>query len=186
MRSDNIAQLLPDVIRRTRQPGSVLDALLGAMEVLHERTEFVLEDFAQYVDPHRCPVEFVPYLAEWVGLGWLLSGDGTGFPTGDAPLRDLVASARGLALQRGTADGLKRMLELATGVKGIEVHVAPDVAYHIAVTCPTELRTYHELVALILKHEKPAFVTADLLIGDDAPVRLGPSNPSRTGEEPHA
>lgn len=185
MRAEQIEQLLPDVIRRTRHPGGTLDVLLAVMEDFHDPIEALLADFARHVDPHRCPVDFVPYLATWVGLDWLLDGSGAGFPTGDGPLRDVIANAQRLATARGTADGLRDMLELATSTTGIEVTTSSQHPFHIVVTCPSSILVYHDLVCSIITHEKPVFVTADVVFGDGAPERLGRFNASRPGEEPH-
>jgi phage tail-like protein len=164
-----IAELLPDVIRRTWLPGSPLDDILGAMAVLHQPIEDVVDAFDRYVDPYRCPERFIPYLATWVGLGWLAASDGTATPaTGDGPLRHLVAEAEQLAKQRGTAVGLQRMLELGTGVPGFSVEAASDRPFHVVVSGPPAARAHRDLVRWIIRHEKPAFVTADLVLGDEA------------------
>lgn len=189
MNADSIAQLLPAVVRRTRTPGSVLDGALGVMDQLHEPVELLLVDFDRYIDPYRCPPSFVPYLAEWVGLGWLVGArdDGADFPTGDGPLRHLIAEADALAKARGTLDGLLRMLELASAQPGFEIDVDEDHAFHITVNCPDAVRRYQDLITLIIRHEKPAFVTADLAFGEHPSRRLGATHHlDTTSEEDNA
>lgn len=177
MKAETIAGLLPDVLRRTNVPGGVLDVLLAVMAEQHRPVESVLEHFDVYVDPYRCPASFVPYLARWVGYDWLLPGDPTGraaLPTGDGPLRHLVAEAAELARLRGTGPGLTRMLELAVGVAGFAVEAGPpDRPFTIVVRAPASALPFAHLVARIVAHDKPAFVTAEVSYGEDPPVPLG-------------
>lgn len=183
MEPADIASLLPDVVRRTDEPGGVLGVLLQVMAEQHRPVESVLEHFDVYVDPYRCPAAFVPFLARWVGYDWLLPHDATGtdaLPTGDGPLRHLVAEAAALARGRGTADGLVRMLELALGAAPVHVGVT-DEPFHVVVRAPEVARAHAGLLVRIVSHEKPAFVTASVAFGEEPPVLLGPLGaPSRT------
>lgn len=188
MRTHDIAALLPAVMARTATPGSVLDTMLAVMEDQHAPVEHVLATFDRYVDPQRCPREFVPFLAEWVGLAWLVEDATGGIPsTGDGPLRDVVARARDCAQLRGTREGLVLLLGLVTGLRPFEVTaVAP---FHVLVTAPAAALPHRELVERVVAHEKPAGVVADVRFGDDpiAPVvarpatSVTPSTPA-TGE----
>jgi phage tail-like protein len=181
-----IEQLLPGVVRRTRLPGSVLDTMLQVMEHLHQPVESVLADFPAYVDPYRCPPQFVPFLAEWTGLGWLTTVGADGqrsAPSGDGPLRDLVAEAASLARHRGTVHGLTRSLALATGCDDIRVVTPADRAFHVLVTAPEVARPWTGLMTRIIRHDKPAFVTAELQIGDTPPVALGPRRNNTTSRQ---
>ena len=80
MDSESIARLLPGVFQTALHPiaaGIVepdrrLSATLGVMETLHEPVETVLRDLDHYLDPRLARPEFVPYLAGWVDLDWLL------------------------------------------------------------------------------------------------------------------
>lgn len=170
MRTHDIAALLPAVVARTATPGSVLDTLLAVMEDQHAPVEHVLATFDRYVDPYRCPLDFVPFLAEWVGLAWLVEDAPGGIPsTGDGPLRDVVARARDCAQLRGTSEGLVLLLELVTGLRPFDVAVVAP--FHVLVTAPAAAQPHRELVARVVDHEKPAGVVADLRFGDapDAP-----------------
>ncbi len=186
MRAETIAGLLPDVIRRTHVPGGVLDAVLAVMAEQHRPVESVLEHFDLYVDPYRCPARFVPYLARWVGYDWLLPGDPTGsaaLPTGDGPLRDLLAEAAELARLRGTGPGLLRTLELAVGVRGFSVEPGPaERPFTIVVRAPSAARPFADLVARIVTHDKPAFVTAEVTYAD--PPDPDPEAISAGGPDP--
>jgi hypothetical protein len=125
----------------------------------------------------------VPFLAEWTGLGWLTSVDADGqraAPSGDGPLRDLVAEAASLARHRGTVHGLTRTLALATGCDDIRVVTPAERAFHVVVTAPEVTRPWTGLMTRIIRHDKPAFVTADLQIGDTPAVPLGPRRRSHT------
>ena len=175
MERASIAQLMPAVLRRTAVTGSPLAALLEAMEALHEPIEDVLGHLDAYFDPRRAPDEFVTLLASWVNLSSLLSGsapDGTAsgasLPSGHGRLRELVANAAYLSQWRGTASGILRFLEIATGESGfaIDEDVADDDgrprAYHIRVVAPAPAERYRDLIDRILELEKPAYVTYEL------------------------
>jgi phage tail-like protein len=180
MRPNDIAELLPDVIRRTSQPGTPLDDVLGVMAMMHESIEDLLAHFDRYLDPYRCPERFTPFLAAWVGLDWLAGTASSATPaTGDGPLRNLVAEAAQLAKQRGTAMGLQRMLEIGTGLAGFTVEAAPDHPFHVVVSGPPAARAQRDLVVWIIRHEKPAFVTAELALGDEAQRGVGSSTIER-------
>ncbi len=180
MKRREIQELLPAVFQRAALPGSPLSAVLDAMDALHAPDEEVLRSLPSYFDPYNAPDELVPLLALWVDLGWLLSGPSGGPDPDDAPplasglgrLRELVAAAPHLARRRGTAQGLVRFLETATGIPGFEVddQVPDDQGrlrpFHIRVRAPAAARTYQALVVQIVEIEKPAYVTCD-------PVQFG-------------
>ena len=104
------------------------------METLHGPVETVLRDLDRYLDPRLAEPAFVPYLAGWVDLDWLLVAAPsepvatTTLASGLGTLRELVAAAADLARWRGTARGLLRFLDTATGIPGfaIEENVTGD------------------------------------------------------------
>jgi P2-related tail formation protein len=182
MKRNEIEQLLPEIFRRTVRPGNPLYALLAAMEALHAPSEAVLAELDRYLDPYRAPDSFVPYLARWVDLQRFLaefpepeeSEGGAGRPAsvpfagGLGRLRDLIATAASLSKWRGTAKGLLRFLETATGVHGFEIDEAvpgPDGkprSFHLGIRAPAEAQRYQALVERIIEMEKPAYVTYTL------------------------
>jgi phage tail-like protein len=174
MRRSEIERLLPEVFQRTMRPGGPLFSIVEIMETQHRPSEEILEQLDAYFHPFRTPDEFVPYLAQWVDLGRLLAEAPEGatttvpFPTGIFRLRALVSAAAYLSQWRGTATGLIRFLETATGVSGFEIdervtrrdgRVRP---YHILVRAPAETEQYRSLIQLIIDLEKPAHVTYSL------------------------
>lgn len=176
MKQAQILERLPDVFKEGATAGSPLSALIGVMEELHARDEEILSGFGDYLDPRRTTDPFVPYLAGWVDLAWLLvdppddpyAEPGTPFPGGLGALRELVVAAAATAKWRGTAAGLVRMLETATGVQGYRIEESvTDAAgralpFHIRVVVPAAAGQYVNLVARIVEHEKPAHVIADV------------------------
>ena len=143
MDRESIARLLPGVFQTALHPiaaGIVepdrrLSATLGVMETLHEPVETVLHDLDHYLDPRLARADFVPYLAGWVDLDWLLVAAPSeplattpSLASGLGTLRELVAAAAELARWRGTARGLLRFLDTATGTPGfaIEENVSGD------------------------------------------------------------
>jgi phage tail-like protein len=140
--------------------------------------EAILADFGRYLDPYRCPPAFVPVLAHWVGLAWLLPDTGPAPgradhepALADGALRHLVRHAAELAMARGTRQGLERMLDLATGHPGFAIGHGVD-GFSIEVRGPAAAGNAVALVARIVRHEKPAFTTAAIGFGDTAAVPL--------------
>lgn len=173
MKSSDIARLLPWVFQRTLSPGGPLDAMLASMEGLHAPADEALATLDRYFDPRRAPDGFVPFLARWLALDWILvrpaehyfAPGGTDEPiqTGVGRLRELVAAATFLAQRRGTAAGIVRFLELATGVSGFTVneHV-PGRPFFVVFTVPKAAQPYETMVRAIIEAEKPAHLEYDL------------------------
>jgi predicted flap endonuclease-1-like 5' DNA nuclease len=182
-RADEIARLLPGVLQRTRTPGrsDPLSALLSAMALLQLGPEVLLEELDAFYDPDRAPLASLIYLAYWVdlepliapgqppGLAWRRRDDWEkvvteGIPTGLAQLRALVGEAVPLLGQRGTARGLERFLERATGVQGFEVVESRVRPFHIHVVYPVRARRYIDYVRRVVELQKPAYLTYDLVV----------------------
>jgi phage tail-like protein len=176
MKRNEIAQLLPEVIRRTAQPGSPLSALLEVMEALHAPSEELLARGGSMFNAYQIPDAFVPWLARWVDLDRFLSDAPStredaavhAFPSGLGRLRALIADAARLSQGRGTAQGLVGFLETATGLSGyrIEEEVLDERgqarAFHICVRAPAQGQRYRALIQQIIEAEKPAYVTYGL------------------------
>jgi phage tail-like protein len=188
MRRPQIDQLLPSTYQRTAEPGSVLGALLDVMEHLHAPDEVVLDAVDEYLDPWRCPDAFVPFLARWVDLDWLLPADApaerpVAFAPGYGRLRTLVAHGAQLAQWRGTSAGLRWFLELATGVSGYAVdEVGHGRPFHVLVLAPAAAEPHLDLVRRIVAGEKPAFVTAEVQLMP-APTADDPDEPTGASGE---
>lgn len=173
MTNDHYARLLPEVFRQGMGPGQLLDGLLDTMSDLHGPCEAVLGQVQLLCDPRRVPERFLPFLARWVRFDGLCDErtrkQGRHSGVEDAGhLRELVACASELAHARGTARGLLRFLELATGLAGFSVQErVADAAgavrpFHIAVTAPASARRQHDLVLTVIRMAKPAHVTCEL------------------------
>jgi phage tail-like protein len=176
MKRTEIERMLPGIFQRTLQPGNPLLALLDVMEALPAPDEAVLDQLDIYFDPYRAPDAFVPFLARWVDLERLFlevpeedtEAVPSPLPSGMGRLRELVAAATFLAQWRGTAKGLLRFLETATGVQGfvIEEQVpGPDNRlrpYHMRVQVPPQAEPYRVMIQRIIESEKPAYVTYEL------------------------
>lgn len=175
MKKQAIERLLPGVYQAAIHHGSPLAALLESMEYLHERDEVILERIHDYFDPYLAPPDFVPFIAGWVDLGWMIgeqaeTGRMRGFLGSMGPLRNLVAVAPELSRRRGTADGLRRVLEIATGVDGFIVQDSdPDRAFHIKVVIPKAAAQLRVLIERIVESERPVHCTYELGFEQDSP-----------------
>jgi phage tail-like protein len=183
MKRSEIEQMLPGVFQRTALEGTPLIALLEVMEALQAPDEVALDQLDAFFDPYRAPDAFVPFLASWVDLDRLLIEVPEEFeetappplPSGIGRLRELVAAATFLAQWRGTAKGLLRFLETATGVQGfvIEEQVLGSDGqlkpFHLRVRVPQEAVPYQIMIERIVESEKPAYVTYELQVMDNGP-----------------
>lgn len=178
MKRSEIERLLPEVFQRSLRPETPLWALLEVMQALQEPAEAVLAEVHTTFNPYRTGEAFVPFLARWVDLERFCGRPSAAASCDDAaprplssglgPLRELVAVAAYLSQWRGTARGLKRFLETATGAQGFELdeHVpGPDGLprpFHVKVRAPERAARHQALIERIVEHEKPAYVTYEL------------------------
>ncbi len=181
MKRAAIERLLPEVYRRTVREGGPLAALLDVMEALHRPSEAALADIHAVLNPYRAPDAFVPVLAAWLDLERLFDVPTAGevpaaslrrpISSGLGRLRELVASAAHLSQWRGTARGLLRFLEIATGLRGFSVEErvpgegGRPKPFHVRIRMPKAAVPHRPLVERIIEHEKPAYVTYELLDG---------------------
>lgn len=188
MRADRAAMLLPEVIRRGAGPGTPLGALLDVMESMHEPAEAALLGLPAMLDPQRTRDDFVPFLASWVGLDDVIP-DGAEFEAGSGRLRQLVATSAVRARRRGTLDGLRETLTIATGRNDLSVDdtvVGPDggvLPFHVNIVVPADAVGLLDLVNRLVEHEKPAFVTATVILAPTpapVPEPLAPADPVDT------
>lgn len=180
-RALEIARLLPAVLRRGRAPDRTdpLSILLSAMAALQLRPEGVLDELEAFYDPQRAPLDSLVFLAYWMdlestiapgqpsGLAWRRSTDwrevvAEGIPAGTDRLRELVGEAVPLLRQRGTAQGLRRFLQAATGVQEIEVYESRELPFHIHVVYPATAWWHAETLRRLVEIQKPAYLTYDL------------------------
>lgn len=192
MRTPTIERLLPSAYQRAAVPGSVLAALLEVMEALHAPDEEILAGVDALFGPYTCRENFLPFLAGWVTLDYLVgvprsraTEAGAGVPRVDGPLllpaervRDLVDNAAELVRLRGTPEGLIRLLTVATGVAGFAVEEPPDRPFHVVVVVPEAARRHEAVIALIVEREKPAATTFGLVFASE-----GAQTGDATGEQ---
>ncbi|GAA2358893.1 hypothetical protein Cme02nite_35160 [Catellatospora methionotrophica] len=149
MRRDAIATMLPAAYQRAMHPSGVLWALLDVMEALHEAAEDRLDTVEDLFHPYRTPDRLVPFLARWVAVDHLGSG------------RDLVAHGTALAQSRGTREGLRQAVTLATGLTEIEIEEPADRPFHLIVRIPAG-SDLTERVRHIVELDKPAATTFEM------------------------
>ena len=177
MNRRQIASLLPDALRRSDRPESPTRALLEVATAMLGPIEAELDRLHENFSARGARDRFVAMLAQWLDIdGMLRDADGTllardrpipTLPTGLGRLRELVAAAAEVARWRGTATGLLRTMERATGLTGFTIDENPDDgagprAFYFRVTAPAAARAESALLRRILELEKPAFVQCDL------------------------
>ena len=191
MKSADIDRLLPGVFQQTLEDDhGPLRALLNVMEDLHEPVEGRLQAVDAIFDPYRTPDAFVAFLSGWLDLDYLLiqgppAAGGYVLPSGIGNLRELIRAGSDLMRWRGTAGGLLRFLETATGVTGFHIEdQVPDAAglprpFHIRVDLPAEAEPYRSLIDVIVRAERPAHVTYEL--GPPAEAATAPAASAAPG-----
>src|SRR5262245_30308240 len=90
------------------QEDDLLHRLVAAFDEVLAPALLVLDNFAAYLDPSLAPIDFVGWLAQWVGL----TVDET---WSDDHLRELVAKTVAVFKWGGTVHGLRELLEIYTG-----------------------------------------------------------------------
>lgn len=166
MRHRAIERLLPAAFQRAATTGSVLSALLDVMEAMHAPDEAVLATVDDLFAAYRTRDQLLPYLARWLALDHLIPQAGAGaaarLPMPMGRLRNLVAEGAALAQLRGTPEGLRRTLEIATGVTGFAIEEPVHRPYHFVVRVPPAAADQIALIRRIVDTEKPAATTAEV------------------------
>jgi phage tail-like protein len=166
MRHQAIERLLPAAYQRAAIQGSVLYALLDVMETMHAPDEEVLATVDDLFAAYRTRDQLLPFLARWLALDHLLppadAGASARLPVPVGRLRNLVAEGAALAQWRGTPEGLRRTLEIATGVSGFLIEEPKNRSYHFVVHVPIDAADQLALIRRIVEAEKPAATTADV------------------------
>jgi phage tail-like protein len=128
-----------------------------------EGLEEIIGRVAEHLDPRTAPVDFLPWLASWVGLSLRADWDAD-------TQRGFIAEIVPLYRLRGTLAGLKRMLEiylrpLRDDVTRDDVVIFDDFAepahfFQVQLTLadakPSRLRATQEIATAIIDQEKPA------------------------------
>lgn len=166
MQRQIIERLLPAAYQRAVTPGSVLATLLEVMEGMLEPDDALLETVDELFAPYRTTDRLVAFLAGWVALDHLRPETGAIISAGR--LRNLVAEGALLAQWRGTRWGLRRFLEVATGVSGFGIEEPQQPRFHFVITVPPAAAGDLDLIRRIVEHEKPAPTTYEIrLTGEE-------------------
>lgn len=178
MKQADIERLFPEVFRRTLRSGSPLSALILVMEALHAPVEDKLQDHAEYFDPYGAPPQFVLMLSRFLDLDRFFPNAApvndmtiseSQIPiAGIGHLREWIRATPEIARWRGTARGLKLVLEIATGLKPFEVNdagsdrVGRHRPFHIVVMAPSGAVRQAGFIETVIEQEKSAFVTYEV------------------------
>jgi len=101
-----MGRLLPGLF----QDDDLVQRFVGGLDEVLAPVVGVLDSGDAYVDPWLTPPDFLAWLAQWVGVDL-----DTSWP--EERQRAYVAQAADLYAWRGTAYGLRRLVEVTTGVR---------------------------------------------------------------------
>jgi phage tail-like protein len=179
MKRTEIIQLLPEIFRQADNPGTALSAVIDTMESLHIPDETILNSLDSLFNPRLTVDRMVPFLAHWVELEWLLteelkyqridrSSSLDLLTNGLGRLRELLANGAYLIKWRGTSEGLRTFIQIALGIKNIQIEENPEdsngnpIPYHIKITVSIDAKSYLPVLHKIIEKEKPAYTTYEL------------------------
>ncbi len=203
MKHTEIKKLLPSVMQRSmtnnslpngidgNKGSSVLNTFIELMEKMHTPTEDLLDNLHNVFNPRQVPERFLPMLAHWTNLINLFQPDKAGsepsfwkertLPTEPGYLRELIAMSVEISQWRGTNYGLKKVLQMATGISNFNIKET-DKPFHIQVGVPEEAQKYWELIQRIVEQEKPAHITAEVFIANSEDLDFDYENPENEDE----
>ena len=180
---------LPAVFQGPTEEGQLLRNFLDSFEEVlfgDSGLHSTIGSLANYLDARKAPVEFLPWLASWMGTTLYRQ-----LPK--AKQHDFVANASDYYRYRGTRHNLQRLLELFIGQAvhinepdfllfqvgvhsiGLETYIqgGPPHAFRVTVTIPTiadkgheeasnRIRQIEQLARAVIDLEKPAHTTYEL------------------------
>ncbi|MFY1638009.1 phage tail protein [Solwaraspora sp. WMMB335] len=184
MRRQAIERLLPGNYQRVAGPGGVLGAMIEVMAGMHEPCEARLDAADDLFHPYRAPAAMVPFLLHWMAADHLLGGvgavAGNEIPLGR--LRNALARAAAAAQWRGTAHGLRTVIEDLAGVSGIRLSEPADQPFHVIVHVPADAADAVALIRRVVEQEKPAATTYEIHIPPILPKTDSTNSAKQTGE----
>ncbi|MDW8215068.1 MAG: phage tail protein I [Roseiflexaceae bacterium] len=132
------------------QENEFLGRYLRIFETIWEPLEWRQDHINLYFDPRTCPPSFLPWLA-----GWLDMEVNPYWP--EARIRRLIAEAADLYRWRGTAYGLKRLIEVATGLTPtITEEPSQPFVFRISLVIPSGSDVDARLIDDLVRTHKPA------------------------------
>jgi phage tail-like protein len=132
------------------QENEFLGRYLRIFETIWEPLEWRQNHINLYFDPRTCPPSFLPWLA-----GWLDLAVNPYWP--ESRIRRLIAEAADLYRWRGTAYGLKRLIEVVTGLTPtITEHPAQPFVFHVSLVIPPGSDVDAILIDDLVRTHKPA------------------------------
>lgn len=132
------------------QENEFLGRYLRIFETIWEPLEWRQNHINLYFDPRTCPPSFLPWLASWLDMAvnpyW---------PEGR--IRRLIAEAADLYRWRGTAYGLKRLIEVVTGLTpAITEEPSQPFVFRISLAIPPGSDVDARLIDDLVRTHKPA------------------------------
>lgn len=130
---------------------------LALLESILAPIEWNINSFDLYLDPNTAPSFFLPRLATWFGVQF-------DYTWTEERQREFLRHATTLQTQRGTAVGLKHLLEIYTGQKAtIDDTQTDNGTFRVTLPLPPNTRLRQQIIHLINSY-KPAFTDYELLL----------------------
>jgi phage tail-like protein len=175
----SLISYLPPIYQETQEDNSFLERFLALFGTFFQDMEEQIDQISSHFDPDAVSGSFL----KWLG-GWLAVSQGDTWE--EDKLRTLIKEAPELYKQRGTRQGLARMLRIYTGVDAILIEyfqfkqmqetselrelfadLYGDNPYCFCVMLPPEyVRTDKQrlIIEQIIEDQKPAFTDGKLVV----------------------
>lgn len=151
-------ETLPAVMRSAAREASPMRAIAEAAASMLAPVDDLLGSRERIIDPLLCDARWLPMLAHWLRLPWMLSERGD-LVVREGVARAVLQSGYWLAQRRGTATAIERLLAVATEDESVRVTMAPAPAFHAVISLGVVAAEAMDLVTAILQHELPAHLT---------------------------
>ncbi|HVZ40995.1 MAG TPA: phage tail protein [Candidatus Kapabacteria bacterium] len=102
-------QYLPAIYQADPVGKDFMERFLSIFETVFSRIETRVSNLVRYLDPDGVPADFLSWLAGWIDMTFLRTWS-------EATRRSLLRHAAELYKLRGTPEGMRRMIKLATGI----------------------------------------------------------------------
>ena len=158
-----VVDAVPPILRPDPDgaPTEPIDAMISAMAELLASLDAGVAAAPECIDPRKAPERFLPMLALWMDLAWLLEHGATGerrLRSGTGRLRELIALRAHHLRLRGARAPLEETVRLATGLDEIEIIEDPDAPFSFSLRAPPLDPTTRARIVQIVAREKPAYV----------------------------
>lgn len=167
MNRDKIIQLLPWIMRKNLTEDSPLDTIVTIMSEYINPINQKYNDLNDFFNPLKTSPEMVYHMACWFHVEWIFGRGTFGLITSNTEegrdtllkLRRVVSDIEHIIWWKGTAKGLKLLLERVLNTRNIEII---NQEFHFQLKIEKNKNLDLDLLHRVVEHEKAAAMTWSL------------------------